>query len=120
MIQIIPDFPDNVVAVTASGEITASDYSDVIAPAIDKAREKHDKIRILYHVDANLRDYTPGALMGDAKIGLKQLTHFEKIAVVTDNKVIVSTVKPLGFLMPGKVRVFSDEELEAARSWIVE
>jgi hypothetical protein len=120
MIQTIPDFPDNVVAVTASGEIDADDYANIIAPAVERARQKYDKIRMLYHVESNLRDYTPGALMGDAKLGLKQLTHFEKIAIVTDNKVIASTVKPLGFLMPGKVRVFPNAELEEAKTWIVE
>ena len=54
----------------------------------------------------------------DAKVGLKHLTHFEKIAVVTDDKWIVRMVKAFGFMMPGEVSLFSNEQLAEAKAWI--
>jgi len=120
MIQSIPDLPDNVVAVTATGEITAADYENIIMPAVDLAHEKHGKIRMLYQVESDMCDYTAGAMWDDAKVGLKHFTHFEKIAVVTDNSLISGGVKTFAFLMPGEVRIFSHSELEEAKSWIVD
>jgi len=120
MIQTIPNLPDNVVAVSASGEITADDYEKVIIPAVELAHEKHGKIRMLYQIVSDMCDYTAGAMWDDTKVGLKHFTHFEKVAVVTDNKLITGGVKTFAFLMPGEVRVFSHAELEEAKTWIVE
>lgn len=120
MIQTIPGLPDNVVAVIASGEITASDYENVIIPAVELAHEKHGRIRMLYQVESDMCDYTAGAMWDDAKVGLKHFTHFEKVAVITDNSLIAGGVKTFAFLMPGEVRVFQNAEIEKAKTWIVE
>lgn len=120
MIQTIPNLPDNVVAVIASGEITASDYETSIIPAMEQAHEKHGKIRMLYQVKSDMCDYTAGAMWDDAKVGLQHFTHFEKVAVVTDNRVITGGVKTFAFLIPGEVRVFRNDDLEKAKTWIVE
>lgn len=120
MIHPIPDLPDNVVAVTATGTITAEDYESVIIPAIEQAHDKHGKIRMLYQIESDMCDYTAGALWDDTKVGLKHFAHFEKIAVVTDNGLITASIKTFAFLMPGEVRIFSNTELEEAKTWIVE
>jgi len=120
MIQTIPDLPDNVVAVTASDTITADDYETVIIPAVEQAHEKHGKIRMLYQIESDVSDFTAGALWDDTKVGLKHFTHFEKIAVVTENNLIASSTKAFAFLVPGEVRVFANTELDEAKTWIVE
>lgn len=120
MIQSIPDLPDIVVAVTAVGKITAEDYEKVIIPAIETAHNKYGKIRMLYQMQSDLRDYSAGALWDDSKVGLKHFAHFEKIAVVTDHQMISTGVKAFAFLMPGEVAVFKDSELEEAKAWIIE
>ena len=45
---------------------------------------------------------------------------FERVAVVTDVDWIGSMIRAFGFAMPGEVRVFDDDDLEAAREWISE
>ncbi len=120
MLQTISDLPDNVIGVTATGTITAEDYETVLIPAIERAHRQYGKIRMLYRFETTLGNYTAGALWDDAKAGLKHLTHFEKFALVTDNRVIASSVRALGFLTPGEVRIFALDEMAAATTWIVE
>ncbi|HFE45371.1 MAG TPA: STAS/SEC14 domain-containing protein [Nannocystis exedens] len=120
MLQIISDLPDNVIAVTATGMVTANDDETVLIPAIEQAHRQYGKIRMLYRFETTLGDYTAGALWDDAKVGLKHLTHFEKFALVTDNHVIAASTKALGFLIPGEVRVFALSELATATTWISE
>ena len=58
------------------------------------------------------------AMWEDAKIGMKNLTHYEKIGVVTDVKWVRRSIKAFGFLMPGEVKLFNNEELADAKAWI--
>ncbi len=53
-------------------------------------------------------------------MGMKHLTSFERVAVVTDIDWIENVIKAFGFAVPGEVRVFDDDDLEAARQWISE
>jgi hypothetical protein len=55
----------------------------------------------------------------DTKVGLKHLTHFEKIAVVTDAEWIIRSIKVLGFMIPGEVKTFSNDQFDEAKTWIV-
>jgi hypothetical protein len=49
---------------------------------------------------------------------MKHLTHFERIAVVTDDKWMVGAIKAFGFMIPGEVRLFDNAELSEAVIWI--
>ncbi len=119
MIDVISDLPDNVLGLTASGEVTADDYKTVLVPALEEKLSKHKKIRLLYATD-NLLGFTGGAAWEDAKIGMMHLTAFERIAVVTDTDWLEKMVKAFGFVMPGEVRVFHEDKLKEARSWVAE
>jgi hypothetical protein len=119
MIQTIEGFPENVVALSASGEVTANDYKDVLVPTLEAALKAHDKIRLLYVLGPSFDGYSAGAAWEDAKVGMKHMTHFERIAVVTDVDWLAKVVRAFGFAMPGEVRVFAGSEEQAARSWIV-
>ena len=55
----------------------------------------------------------------DAKVGLKHLTRFDRVAVVTDVDWIKTSVKAFGFVMPCEARVFGSKDLNEAREWIV-
>lgn len=39
MIELLPDLPNKVVGIIASGQVTASDYEDVVIPAIESTIE---------------------------------------------------------------------------------
>jgi len=118
MIELIPDLPTNVVAFTATGQVTGDDYEKVLVPAVEEKLREHEKIRILYHLGPDFKKFTTTALWDDAKVGLHHLTDFERIAVVSDLTWIQTLVKGIGLAMPGQVRTFANSELDAARDWI--
>ncbi|MGO9138551.1 MAG: STAS/SEC14 domain-containing protein [Syntrophales bacterium] len=41
-------------------------------------------VRVLYQLSRDFLGFTAGAMLDDAKLGIRHLTQFEKIAVVTD------------------------------------
>ena len=118
MITRMPDLPDNVLALEASGEVTGEDYETVVIPAVEKMLAEHDKLRMLYQLGPDYTGFEGAAMWDDTKVGMRHLTRWEKIAVVTDVEWMAHTVKAFGFLMPGEVQVFSNAELAAAKAWV--
>lgn len=117
MYEVITGLPDGVIGVEAKGEISASDYTDVLDPLIEAARKK-GKIRLLLVTSDDLEGYSGGAAWQDAKLGAENFRSFEKVAVVTDNDRLEKAVKALGWLMPGEVKVFDDDDKDDAVKWL--
>ncbi len=119
MIERLADFPANVVAFRCSGQVTKTDYDNVVVPAVFATLRTRDKIRIYYEVGESFSGFDPGAMWEDFKVGIENLTRWEKIAVVTDMDWIRKAVGFFGFLMPATTKLFSLSEVAQARSWIV-
>ncbi|MGA2730970.1 MAG: STAS/SEC14 domain-containing protein [Terracidiphilus sp.] len=119
MIEILKNFPHNVVAISCGGQVTKEDYEGILVPAILKALKGYDKIRLLYETSANFTGYDPGAIWEDMKIGLGHPTRWERAAVVTDVDWIVQTVRIFSFLIPCPTKVFPPSEAAQAHAWIV-
>ena len=118
MIEIIPDMPENVVAFRAKGKVTAKDYETVLVPAVEAAVIKHGKVRLLYHIGDEFSGIDAGAMWDDAKVGFKHITAWERIAVVSDVDWIGNVMRFFGFVIPGQVRVFSNDQYSEAEEWI--
>lgn len=120
MIERIIDLPEQVLGIKATGEVSAEDYQRVLVPALEEKLRQHRRVRLLYVLGDGFKGYTGGAAWEDAKVGMKHLTAFERVAIVTDVDWIENMVKALGFALPGEVRVFDDDDLDDARTWISE
>ena len=120
MIEITSGMPDNILAVTAHGTVTAQDYENILLPAVEDAIKRHKKIRLLFRTAEDFSGYTAGAMWDDAKLGVRHLTAFEKIAVVSDVPWLVQATKLFRFLIPCPVKIFSSEKLPDAEAWIRE
>ena len=120
MLELIPNVPDNVLAVTATGKVTKEDYEEVIFPALEKKAKDHSKLRLLYHVSPEYTGITGGGLYEDDKVGRKYFFSFEKIAVVTGKNSIRNAIKAFGWMMPGEKKIFGAAELDDALAWIVD
>lgn len=117
-LELMDGLPDQVVAVRAVGEVDDDDYEEVLEPAIADALSRHDKIRLMYVLGPEFTGYDADAMWKDTKLGAKTFTSYERMAVVTDTAWLRRTVKAFGWLIPGDVRVFPYDELDAARTWI--
>ncbi len=118
MVEIMQGMPDNVVAVSAGGKVTGEDYERVLIPLIEEKLKKYDKIRMLYRLGPEYSGFTAEAMWDDAKVGIRHMTAFEKVAVVSDVGWIVNATKFFSFMMPCPVKVFGNEQLDEAKSWI--
>jgi SpoIIAA-like len=118
MIEILTDFPDNVVAASASGVVTRQDYQNILEPRIELTIKRHPKIRCYYELGSQFSGMQPGAMWEDFKIGVEYLLRWERVAVVTDIEWIRHTFNIFRFLMPGEIRLFATSEAAAAREWV--
>jgi len=119
MIEILKNFPDNVVALSCEGQVTKEDYERILVPAVLEALKRHDKIRLFYKTSANFTGYDAGAIWEDLKIGVEQPTRWERVAVVTDVDWIVQMMRLFSFLMPCPTKLFPPSELAQAHAWII-
>jgi hypothetical protein len=119
MIELLKDFPANVVGVVCTGRVTAQDYTRVLVPAVEHALGQNQKVRLYYQVDQDFQAYDASAMWEDFKVGVAHLSRWERIAVVTDLDWIRNTVRIFGFLMPAAVQVFPLSAAAAAREWVV-
>lgn len=120
MLTIIRGFPDQVLAIEASGEVEDDDYEQVLEPGIADRLTRHDKIRLFYVLGEAFEGYEGEAMWEDAKLGMRTFTSYDRIAVVTDTRWLSRSVKAFGWLMPGHVRTFTLADRRAAEDWIVE
>lgn len=117
MLKKIADLPDGVIGVEASGTITADDYREVVQPLVSEAKTS-GKMRLLY-VYGEV-DITAGGAWQDAKTGISNWTSFDKIAIVTDEDWIEHSIKAFGWIMPGEVKVFDDDDRDDAVRWLAD
>ena len=120
MFTLIPDLPPGVVGVEAHGEVTTSDYDQVLRPAVDAAQaaSADGKVRILYVLGPDFPDFSAGAAWQDTKLGLGKIRSWERIAIVTDADWLRHAVHGLAWMMPGDVKVFGADVLEDAQAWV--
>jgi hypothetical protein len=120
MIEKMEGLPDGVLGFTAKGIVTGLDYEQIIVPAVEEALAKFHKVRFLYSLGDDFKEFQAAAMWEDAKIGLKHLTSWERVAVVTDVDWIRAAIKVFGFLLHGHIRIFPNSEIFEARAWISE
>jgi hypothetical protein len=114
MLELIEGLPKNVVGIAASGKVTMQDCQDVLLPAIERSRKRHDKIRLYYELNSRF----PGSAWDDLDLGLEHASCCERVAIVTDIGWVRLTVKAVRFLIPSKIRVLATEQAEEGRAWI--
>jgi len=118
MIERIEGLPDNVIGVRVNGELTRKDYESVIIPAIEEGLKRTPKLRMLVQFAPDFTGFEAGALVADAKVGLRHPFSWEKVALVTDVDWMRRATNLFGFLTPGEVKVFSNSELDQAKEWV--
>jgi len=120
MIERIQDLPDNVLGFTASGKVTAHDYEAVIIPAAEELFASQRKVRFLYHLGDGFEGFELGAMWDDARLGLRHLAGWEKVALVSDMEWLRTAFQVFAFAIPARVRVFSNSEIAEATRWVAE
>lgn len=117
MITLIPDVPENVAAFRASGEITKEDFETLVMPHVAAKVNTFNELNYLLLLDTDLDKFTVGAWMQDAFLGLKNLTKWNRAAIVTDKDAVKKFTDAFSVVMPGEFRGFGKEDLSNAIFW---
>ena len=88
MIQRISSLPENMVGFRAVGEITADDFDQIVLPAVKETVEKTGQLNYMLVIDTSLENFTAGAWIKDAILGIKNLTKWHRAAIVSDSAAI--------------------------------
>ena len=120
MIECMSGLPDGTLGFSFQGQITADDYDHVLTPALDRALEQHDRLKLLAQLGPAFEGYDLGAAWADGREALRHWDGFERLALVSDVAWVRTAVAAFSLVMPCPVRVFANADLEEARRWLAE
>lgn len=118
MLQAISGLPDHVFGVRATGEVTKEDVETVLIPGLDELVARTGKIYYLLVLDTDVKNWDFGAWLSDAKAGIKHLTKWTKIAVVTPQDGVQKFTDIFSKFSPGEARGYRPDQLEEAKAWL--
>lgn len=118
MLQLMNDVPANVVGVRAAGKVDKEDYEKVLLPAVERAAKQYGEINYLMVFETDISNFTYQAWMQDAKMSLKEFSKWNKIAIVSDQKIVERMSYVFNFLSPAEAKGFPMADLELAKNWV--
>jgi hypothetical protein len=118
MLTVIEDLPDHVFGVRASGEVDETDLKRVLLPGLSALTEKTNEIYYLLVLETPVQNFTPGAWIQDMIAGVKHLTQWKKMAIVTDQPAVEKFTDIFSYVTPGEAKGFKPSELIEAIEWV--
>ena len=120
MLTKIEDVPQYVAAFKATGKVDKNDYHNILVPELEQKCKEHGHLHMLMQLETPVKNFTLGAWLEDAWMGLKHFRGWRKIAIVTDEKAVETFTNNFSFVIPGEAKGFKLAELEAAKQWVAE
>jgi len=118
MIHQINNLPENIVGFTASGEVTKEDFLLNVMPQVQSLINKTGKLNYLLVLETSIKNFTFGAWVEDAIMGIKHLIKWNKAAIVTDVEGIRTFTNLFSKIIPGEFKGFEHSELQQAIDWV--
>lgn len=118
MIRQLTDAPSNIVAFSAEGEVTEQDFKEVVFPAVERVVARTGELNYLMVINTPLASFKPGAWLQDALLGLKQLTNWNRVAILSDSDVLNTFTNIFSVLVPGEFKGFQKSEMDVAMAWV--
>jgi hypothetical protein len=119
MIQVLTGLPDGVIGFEGHGELHADDYRTVLLPAIEQHVAAGHDLRVVL-VFERWDGLSGGALWEDLEMGTANLTHWKRIALVTDVDWMIHLTRLFGWMTPGEMKRFALADRAAAVAWAAE
>lgn len=119
MIQQIPDLPFNMVGFRSSGEVTKDDF-EIVKKQVSELVAKTGKLNYLLYLDNSPSDFTIGAWLQDALLGINNLTKWNRAAIISDSETVDNFTTVFSKIMPGEFKVFPKAAYETAVDWASE
>jgi hypothetical protein len=117
MIVQIPELPDNMVGFRADGEVTRDDF-EIIKYQVASLVEKTGQLNYLLFLDNSPADFTLGAWMQDALLGISNITRWNRAAIISDSDAVIGFTAVFSKVMPGEFRGYHKADYQKAVDWV--
>ena len=117
MITQIPGLPSNMVGFRSSGVVTKEDF-EIVKMQVSELVKKTGKLNYLLFLDNSPKDFTMGAWLQDALLGINNITKWNRAAIVSDSDTVIKFTDAFSVVMPGEYRGFHKEEYDMAVDWV--
>jgi hypothetical protein len=117
MIVQIPGLPDNMVGFRADEEVTKEDF-DIVHLQVADLVEKTGKLNYLLFLDNSPADFTMGAWLQDALLGVKHITKWNRAAIISDSEAVIDFTAVFSKVMPGEFRGYHKTDYNKAVDWV--
>ena len=118
MITQLQNMPSNTVGFRAEGKVTKEDFEQTVNPSVKDSIEKNGQLNYLLVLDTALDNFSSGAWLQDALLGIKHLTKWNRAAIVSDSEGVKKFTDAFSVLVPGEFRGFSKAEQQKAIDWV--
>lgn len=118
MFEILKETDNALLAVRASGKLTADDYEKILMPKLEEKCSVFDKVKLLVEISDDFAGWEMSAALDDLKLGLQHSGDFEKIALVGAPEWVIWGAKMFGVFVPAPIRSFSEKERDKALEWL--
>ncbi|RZJ51997.1 MAG: STAS/SEC14 domain-containing protein [Flavobacterium sp.] len=112
------DTTDNIVAFRALASVTKEDFQTVVVPAVEKLVRQIDEINFLLVLDTDLENFSAGAWLQDAMLGIKNLGKWHRAAIVSDSEEIIAFTNGFSYVVPGEFKGFKKGAFNKALNWV--
>jgi len=119
MITQITDVPNNMVAFRADGEVTKEDF-ELVKDQVSDLVEDTGKLNYLLFLDNSPKDFTLGAWLQDALLGISNITKWNRAAIISDSEAVIKFTDAFSKVMPGEFKGYPKAEYERAVDWVSE
>src|SRR3954470_15479267 len=120
MFKQISDMPAGTIGFEAHGDVDDDDFEEIVAPVLRREIADGRKVRLLYLLGPQLRDYEGDAVKEEMKFAARHATAYERVAIVSDESWLRPALRLLSVLVPGKIHGFPVADLADARTWVAE
>jgi hypothetical protein len=119
MITQITNVPANMVAFRATGEVTKDDF-EIVKQESSKLVEATNNLNYMLVLDTSPSEFTAGAWLQDALLGIQNITKWNRAAIITDSQNIKNFTDVFSKVMPGEFRVYPNTDFDRAVEWVSE
>lgn len=117
MITQIQNLPDNMVGFKANGDITESDFTNLVMPKVAEQIQRLGKLNYMLVLETPLSHFTLGAWFKDAIMGVKHLSKWNRAAIVSDVESIRKFTDMFSIVMHGEFKGFERKNIQDAIDW---
>jgi hypothetical protein len=118
MIQQIKGLANNIAAFRVTGHVTKENYDAEVLPVVTSIKKSHHHFNFLLVIDTDLKNYTIGAWIEDFLMSLKNITRFNKMALVSDSGFVDKLTHMVNKFAPGEYKSFHLKDEGMAIQWI--